>query len=293
MLRHEVNMGSEGGLKIEMLSRYDDMTPVERGIADFFVKNEELRDFSSRKVSGELYTSEATLSRFAKKCGYKGYREFIFAYENEIRDNLREHNIGALTKKVRGTYTQILDKSFRELDEKQIKRISGLMSSKSKVIVIGLGNSGFAAKEFELRFMRLGTDVRAVTDSQIIPMTISLCDENSLVIAISLSGTTKEIIDAVHLAKTKGSATVMITADKDSKAGSYCDELILASSVRNLDEGTMISPQFPVLIIIDVLYIYYLEHDAQRKSLNYRRTLLALRGITADDEKQREKNSES
>ena len=55
----------------------------------------------------------------------------------------------------------------------------------------------------------------------------------------------------------------------------------------------MISPQFPVLIIIDVLYIYYLEHDAQRKSLNYRRTLLALRGITADDEKQREKNSES
>lgn len=275
-------MGSESGLKIDMMSRYDEMTPVERSIADFFVRNEELRDFSSKRVSRELYTSEATLSRFAKKCGYKGYREFIFAYENEIRDNLRDHNISALTKKVRGTYTQILDRSFMNLDEEQIKRISGLMSVKGRIIVVGLGSSGFAAREFELRFMRLGTDVRAVTDSQMIPMTIALCDDNSLVIAISLSGATKEVIDAVRLAKTKGASVVVITADRKTKAGAYYDELIQVSSVKNLDDGTKISPQFPVLIIIDVLYIYYAEHDAQRKSQNYRRTALALKGIMMD-----------
>ena len=58
-----------------------DMTQVEHTIANYFLNNEELTDFSSKRISALLYVSEATLSRFAKKCGFKGYREFIFAYE--------------------------------------------------------------------------------------------------------------------------------------------------------------------------------------------------------------------
>ena len=35
-----------------------------------------------REISAEFfYISNATLSRFAKKCGYKGYRELVFDYE--------------------------------------------------------------------------------------------------------------------------------------------------------------------------------------------------------------------
>lgn len=60
---------------------YSKMTEVEKSIADFFIDNKDVMDFSSKYISKMLYISEATLSRFAKKCGYKGYREFIFSYE--------------------------------------------------------------------------------------------------------------------------------------------------------------------------------------------------------------------
>ena len=63
-----------------------DMTQVEHTIANYFLNNEELTDFSSKRISALLYVSEATLSRFAKKCGFKGYREFIFAYEKDLKE---------------------------------------------------------------------------------------------------------------------------------------------------------------------------------------------------------------
>ena len=62
-------------------SIYNSFTPLEKTIADFFISNTEKIDLSSKSVSSRLYVSEASLSRFAKKCGYKGYREFLFCYE--------------------------------------------------------------------------------------------------------------------------------------------------------------------------------------------------------------------
>ena len=61
------------------------MTAVERSVADFFIGNKDDMDFSSKNISRVLYVSEATLSRFSQKCGYKGYREFIFSYERDLK----------------------------------------------------------------------------------------------------------------------------------------------------------------------------------------------------------------
>ena len=81
-----------------------DMTQVEHTIANYFLNNEELTDFSSKRISALLYVSEATLSRFAKKCGFKGYREFIFAYEKDLKEEkngtVSEKDISLFTKKV-------------------------------------------------------------------------------------------------------------------------------------------------------------------------------------------------
>ncbi|WP_404813571.1 hypothetical protein [Clostridium bowmanii] len=38
-------------------------------------------NFLSKSISKYLYTSEATLTRFAQKCGFRGYREFVYQYQ--------------------------------------------------------------------------------------------------------------------------------------------------------------------------------------------------------------------
>ena len=47
--------------KQNMFNSYNNMTPVERSIADFFLSNTEKMDFSSKNISKRLYVSEAAL----------------------------------------------------------------------------------------------------------------------------------------------------------------------------------------------------------------------------------------
>lgn len=260
---------------------YDDMTPVERSIANFFLNNTERMDFSSKNVSNRLYVSEAALSRFSKKCGFKGYREFIFSYEKDLDfENIntnKEQDISVFTRKVKGSYTSLLQENINLLKEKQIIRIADMLNQSRKVCVYGIGSSGLAAKEFQSRFMRIGLDVAAVTDSQMMQISASLVEKDVLIIAISLSGETREVTDSIKIAKKKGAPVVFITANKDADIVGICDEVLLTSYVKNLDTGTKISPQFPILVMMDILYSYYFANDTYFKAKTYKETLSAIR----------------
>ena len=68
-------------------SSYEKMTYLEKQVADFFLKNRQIVDFSAKGISARLTVSEATLSRFAQKCGFRGYREFIYLYEASLNQS--------------------------------------------------------------------------------------------------------------------------------------------------------------------------------------------------------------
>jgi DNA-binding MurR/RpiR family transcriptional regulator len=101
-------------------------------------------------------------------------------------------------------------------------------------------------------------------------------DEDNLVIAISLSGKTKEILSGIRLAKKRNAKVVLITANKYVIETESCDEVLYVAMSKNLDGGTMISPQFPILVMIDVFYTYYIENDTFFKAEKHKETLSAL-----------------
>ena len=144
-------------------ANYKNFTSVEKNIANFFRNNEEIMDFSAKSISNRLFVSEAALSRFAKKCGYRGYREFIYQYEQ----NLTERNLKIVGNagSVLNIYQELLNKTYSLIDQKQIMRICEYMADASRVFVCGKGSSGLAAMEAESRFMRIGVDIDSITDS--------------------------------------------------------------------------------------------------------------------------------
>ena len=261
--------------KSQIEAAQPEMTQVEHTIANYFLNNEEMTDFSSKRISALLYVSEATLSRFAKKCGFKGYREFIFAYEKD----LKEENNGAVSEKDISLFTQKVQSSYQKLlQENQIRRIAGLLNGSRRVFVYGMGSSGNVAEEFQLRFMRIGLDVTAVTDSQMIQMSAALVEEGMLVIAISLSGTTREIVESIRIAKSRNAKVIFITANPAPETAARCDEVLRVAYLKNLDTGTKISPQFSILVMIDILYSYYFANDSYFKAQKYKETLSAIQG---------------
>ena len=112
-------MQTYGSSVVPMIeANYEMFTVVEKTIADFFISNEKEMDFSSGRMAKMLHVSEASLSRFAKKMGYSGYREFIYNYQPSIaeRPNVEEQTIHVLY-----SYEELLQKTYSLIREPQIK----------------------------------------------------------------------------------------------------------------------------------------------------------------------------
>ena len=258
-------------------ANYKNFTSVEKNIANFFRNNEEIMDFSAKSISNRLFVSEAALSRFAKKCGYRGYREFIYQYEQ----NLTERNLKIVGNagSVLNIYQELLNKTYSLIDQKQIMRICEYMADASRVFVCGKGSSGLAAMEAESRFMRIGVDIDYITDSDIMRFQTVFQNSKSMVIGISVSGMTESILYSLQQAHEKKSKTVLITAHKNGRISSYCDEIVLIPSLKYLNYGNVISPQFPILIFLDIIYSYYVSMDKRRMQVLHTSTLRALNRI--------------
>lgn len=255
-------------------SNYDNFTTVEKNIADFFIQNRKKMDFSAKKVAEYLYVSEASLSRFAKKCGYRGYREFVYQYEESFVE--KKESMTGNTRMILNAYQELLNKTYSLIDEGQIARISKYMHRAERVYVCGKGSSGIAAGEMEIRFMRIGVDIDSIQDTDQMKMQAVFQSEGKLVIGISISGSTEEVLYFLKESHKRGAKTILITAQKKDSFDEFCDEVLLIPSLRHLNHGNVISPQFPILLAIDVIYSYYVEQDKYVREVLHDHTLRAL-----------------
>ena len=255
-------------------SNSNNFTAVEKTIADFFINNKEKRDFAAKKIANQLFVSEAALSRFSQKIGFRGYREFIFQYQKTFLSH--EDEIEDYIKEELNTYEELLDKCYTLIDGQQIKRITKFFSEKKRIYVYGMGSSGLAALEFQMRFLRLGLDVEAVTDAHMLTMNSVRLDENCLVLGITISGATKEVLLAMENAKNESAKTVLITSKKNTAFQKRFDEILLVPVKKNLEYGNIISPQFPILILTDILYASYINEDKKKREETYDSTLHAI-----------------
>lgn len=253
---------------------YDKFTTVEKSIADFFIRNQEKVDLSSRAMADRLYVSEASLSRFAQKCGYRGYREFVYQYEMTFVE--KKESMTGNTRMILNAYQELLNKMYSLVDEAQVARIGQYLGKAERVLVCGRGSSGHAASEMELRFMRIGVNIDSIQDSDLMRMQAVFQDKHSLVFGISISGETEPVLYLLRESRKRGAKTVLITAENNERFHEFCSEIVLMPSLRYLNQGNIISPQFPILLMLDIIYSYYAEQDKGKKELLHDNTLRAL-----------------
>lgn len=255
-------------------SNYNNFTSVEKNIADFFIQNRKKLDFSAKSVSERLFVSEASLSRFAQKCGYRGYREFIYQYEETFVE--KKESMTGNTRKVLNAYQEILNKTYNLVDESQIARIAKYIYQAKRVLVCGKGSSGYAANEMEIRFMRIGVDIDSLIVSDIMRMQAVFQNKDSLVFGISISGTSQDVLYLLGEAHKKGAKTVLFTANNREIFDEFCTEVVLLPSLKHLNHGNVISPQFPSLVMLDIIYSCYVEIDKEETEILHDNTLRAL-----------------
>ena len=250
---------------------FEELTELEQEIARYFLQAETIQDdLSSQQVTQKLHISQAALTRFAKKCGFTGYREFVFQYQHQAsKPDTHSHKHSPLTKRVLRSYSIMREQTQDLIDEEQLERVAQLIDDAERVYFFGTGSSGLIAREMKLRFMRLGVVCEALTDRNGFAWTTSIMDENCLVLGFSLSGTTQSVLDSLLDAKEMGAKTILFTSAPNKNSQAYTETVLVASHSQS-SYIQRISAQLPMLILIDLIYAYFLEinRDSKEKIFN-------------------------
>lgn len=255
---------------------YAGMTQTEKLVARWFLQENEPEDASLKAMARVLAVSEATLVRFAKKCGFKGYREFIYQYERSLSASRPDPRVNQSTLEVLDAYQDLLTKSYSLINEEQICRAAQMITDAGRVFVSGLGSSGMAAQEMASRFMRIGVGIEACTDVDTMRMLSVFRSSQDLVIGLSLSGSRKEFLEYLEVARERGARTILITSSSRESLAHAADEVILVPSLLHMNHGSFISPQFPLLVMTDILYAAFMRQNGDLKKSLLEQTLAAL-----------------
>ena len=98
-----------------------------------------------------------------------------------------------------------------------------------------------------------------------------------MVIAISNSGETKDVIDALGNAKQNGAILVAITSMKGSSLAKLADETLLVHNSRFVNSEFFVNTQLPIFFLIDAITLMMLENPVF--SQNMQKTIQEITSI--------------
>ncbi len=197
--------------------------------------------------------AEATVLRFFRKLGYKGLQDFKYSYAQEMSTGSPMAEQGTYKERISKNMIQAVQDSEQLADEETLQRILKTLNDRRQIVIFGVGASGIAGLDMQSRLLRIGRQATAIIDPHFQVMLASSLNEQSTVIAISISGGTKDIVDSVKIAKEKGAAIVVLTNYLKSPLTQYADHVLLGAAKENpLDSGSLVS-KVAQLFLIDLI----------------------------------------
>ncbi|CAN7454663.1 MurR/RpiR family transcriptional regulator [Peribacillus frigoritolerans] len=260
----------------------DKFTKTEEELAHYILQRpEEVSQLTISQIAKKLHISPATITRFCQKLAFSGFNEFKHELKRfvDLRNtpkNMKNIKQVDYFAKLYQDHLGIIDNTFHITTYDNIQKAVSFLTKANKIHVYGIGSSGIAAQEFKSKFFRIGLTVEAITDPHQSMMDAALSNENSVVIGISISGTTKEVISAVKIAKKQGACILVFTGDKNSELSQLGDLTLLVTSKNSMHMGQNISPLLPLLLLFDLLYTELVAKDYKNRISIREKTLKVL-----------------
>ena len=204
--------------------------------------------------------SEATIVRFSKRLGFEGYQQLKIAIAKDsesrpINKSITQNDkAGDIFQKVCDDIYCSLEKTKKAIDNDSLERCCKAILSSGNILVCGLGNSASIAMDASHKMFRLGLNAHAYTDNHMQAIAASHTDKNSVIIGISHSGASKDIIQAMQTAKCKGATTVAITNLGKSPIDKVSDIILHTVSDETNYRILGLSSRIAQLAIIDTIY---------------------------------------
>jgi RpiR family transcriptional regulator, carbohydrate utilization regulator len=252
--------------QIDIVSRMQrveaELAPAERRVAEAV-----RQDFNAAtritiaELAKKAGVSQPTITRFCRSIDCSSFNEFKIQLATTLAvaavylrsDRVFEDTIGHLAQSVMARAADSIREALAQLDTAAIEAAIAAFANSRRIDIYGQGGGSAAmVEDAKLRLFRLGAPVCAFVDGHQQRMSASTLGRADAVFAISNSGRSKAVCEAVAIARSFGARTVALTRPGTPLAGAA--EIVIPIVIPEGDNILMpTSSRYAHLAIIDVL----------------------------------------
>lgn len=250
-------------------SEYSRLPTAERKIADFILEHPtEINDKNISQLAKLVNVSDATVVRFCKHLGYKGFHQFTIFLANENGKIAEERKAHEELLKSEDSVSRILRRYTQEIFEIRHELNSGLLIHCAELIrnstfvhIIAVGNTNPLAQYMHFKMERLGVRSTAEISPEGFLNQVNLAERSDVVLAISQSGSSKQIVEGVRLAKKRDIRTIAVTTSAISPLSDLSDYILSSGSGHATSRYHIDSEFLKLVTVIDLLLEFVMNYD--------------------------------
>lgn len=255
---------SDKGCLERIREQYSTLNKAEKKAAQYILENpRDIVHFSITELAEGSHVSETTIFRLCNRLGYKGYQDLkinlagaiIKPIEN-IHEEIEEGDDAyIIMQKVLHANIFSMENTLKLNNSQKLEDAAELILNASQIMFFGMGGSGSLAEDAYHKFIRTGIKSYVSTDSHWQAMLVSMAAENDIVIAFSNSGSNKELLDTIRMARKGGLKVISITGNIKSPIAQESDISLVCYGKESMFRSEAMESRVTTLMLIDCIYI--------------------------------------
>jgi DNA-binding MurR/RpiR family transcriptional regulator len=249
---------------------YNDMGKSEKRVADWlFSHSGEILPYSISDLASMCESSEATIVRFSKRLGCSGYQDLKIALAREHDKKVIAPTITAdddcfsIFEKVCNDAYMSLERTKKTLSPEAMTAAVEAIANSGRVVLIGLGTSAQVAEDASNKLLRAGYNSVAYADTHMQAIAVSQLKRGDTVIGVSQSGASKDIVESMKVAKSRGARTIAITSRERSPIARLSEIVLLTDTEETRHSTLGLNSHLARLVVIDALCYKLVYENAE------------------------------
>lgn len=236
----------------------------ERKAAKYIIENpHKVVGITINNLAEESNTSKAAIIRLTHSLGVKGFSELklrvagdILSSSERTFDISDDDSLGSLLQNLTHNSMKSLSDTRDILDLDDLESVVKLLRDAEIISFFGVGASHIVSLDAYQKFLRISKFATAFSDLHLLAVQIATMKKKDILFVTSFSGETREVIEALRLAKIHNIKTVALTGYGKNTVSDLADITLFISPVREAEfRSAATASRIAQLHVIDVLFM--------------------------------------
>ncbi len=250
------------------LSTISDALPNLKGaarkVAQFVLRlPQETINLSITELADRVGVSEASIFRFAQSLGFSGFHALKIRLAEDIvspmsivhEDLMPDDKPATAVQKAMTMGLRALEDSANILDMSALEASISALCNNRQIVLFASGNSIPIAMDLEFRLTKIGLLCRFSIDPTMQEMYAALTSPEQVAVGISHTGSSKDTVHALGLAKQHGATTICITNHSNSPLTRHSDYCLFTATRASQFREEELNSNLAALALTEALYV--------------------------------------